>query len=240
MEFVTIGHLPFQEIPDAVRNFNRDRAEASVELTFKSIPLENDADDMMQCDFLFLQVETDHWEWLEALMRLKRTAPHIPAIILVPEGSIKDSYSLMRTVPAVILIDAPAYFENAMIRVVESKQKSRKRVLFVDDEELFLSIYENAFEKDPMKIFTASSAEKALATLSREAIDLVVTDIKMPGMHGLKLIEEIRKIDKSMPIIICSGYQGLKEDMYFYNVAALIEKPLKVQLLREKIMEILV
>jgi len=93
----------------------------------------------------------------------------------------------------------------------------------------------------PWQILTALSGEKALELLNKEEIDLIITDIKMPNMHGIDLIKKIRKIDANIPIVICSGYHGMKEDdnMQFYNIAAFLEKPLEADILENKIKELL-
>ena len=77
--------------------------------------------------------------------------------------------------------------------------------------------------------------------LDIEDIDLIINDIKMPNMHGIDLMKKIRKIDTNIPIVVCSGYHGMKEDddMRFYNIAAFIEKPLGADILENKIKELL-
>jgi len=80
-----------------------------------------------------------------------------------------------------------------------------------------------------------------LELLNKEEIDLIITDIKMPNMHGMDLVKNIRKIDTNVPIVICSGYHGMKEDdnMRFYDIAAFLEKPLEADILENKIKELL-
>ena len=77
--------------------------------------------------------------------------------------------------------------------------------------------------------------------MDKEEIDLNITDIKMPNMHGIDLIKNIRNIDANIPIIVCSGYHSMKEDdnMQFYNLAAFLEKPLEADILENKIKELL-
>ena len=93
----------------------------------------------------------------------------------------------------------------------------------------------------PWQILTASSGKKTLELLDKEEIDLIITDIKMPNMHGIDLIKKIRKINTNIPIVVCSGYHGMKEDddMRFYNIAAFLEKHLEVDILGNKIKELL-
>lgn len=241
MKPVTIGYIPFHDSPEIFRDLSTNASEESLELAFRSISKDLDADDLAQCDFIFLRPQIYRWEWLDVLLGLKRVAPHIPAIVMVPEGSLKDGCQVMRMVPAVVLVDSPEYFVKTVSRVVAARRKFPKQILFVDDDENILSGYKHAFFRAPWKVYTASSARIAMELLSMEPMDLVITDIKMPGMHGIELIEEIRKIDKSLPIIVCSGYHGLKADseMYFHNVSSFIEKPVEMAVLETKIKEVL-
>jgi CheY-like chemotaxis protein len=241
MRPLTIGYLASQSFPDAILDFKRHAEGKSFNLAFRPIPRKTEADDLMKCDFLFLQSQIYRWEWLEVLLQLKRSAPNIPAMVLVPEGSLREGCSVMRSVPSVILIDDPAYFVKTITRVIESRQMRSKQVLFVDDDENVLNGYRHTFFRAPWRLHTASGARMALELLAREAVDLVVTDIKMPGMHGLELIEEIRKINPTLPIIVCSGFQGLRadSDMYFYRVLAFMEKPVEMPVLEKKISEVL-
>lgn len=241
MNAITIGYLPFQDLPDAVLDFKRHAKKRALDLSFQPIQMDADVEILTECDFLFIRSQVYRWEWLEFLLRVKRTAPHIPVMVLVPERSVIEGCSVMRTVPSVILIDDSAYFVKAITRLIESRQMRSKQVLFVDDDENILNSYRHAFFRAPWKTHTASNARAALDILSKEMTDLVVTDIKMPGMHGIRLIEEIRKIDPSLPIIVCSGYRGLKEDaeISFHKVSAFMEKPLELPILEKKIMEVL-
>jgi len=66
------------------------------------------------------------------------------------------------------------------------------RVMFVDDEEYFLSML-SAYFKDKFDMVTAHGAEEALGLLDRKSCDLVVSDINMPGMDGTDFVEEVRK-----------------------------------------------
>ena len=66
--------------------------------------------------------------------------------------------------------------------------------------------------KQPWTLFIASNGIEALEVLAKERIDLVVTDIKMPNMHGVELVSKIRKQYHKLPLIVCSAYKGMKAD----------------------------
>ena len=78
----------------------------------------------------------------------------------------------------------------------------------VDDEQLLLTMAETILGDCGYKVLTADNGEKALALLSRDdtEVDLVVTDLVMPGMSGRELMERIRQLLPGMKLLCMSGY----------------------------------
>ena len=95
--------------------------------------------------------------------------------------------------------------------------------------------------KQPWTLLTASNGIKALELLAKEQVDLVVTDIKMPDMHGLELVAKIREKYHNLPVIVCSAYKGIKadQDLAYHNVSAFIDKPVDQDLLLNKIKKLI-
>ena len=81
-------------------------------------------------------------------------------------------------------------------------------ILLVDDEEAIRGFAELALIKFGYKVYTASTGEEALEIYPNTPgkIDLVVTDIGMPGMGGHKFLQELLQIDPAAKVIIASGY----------------------------------
>src|SRR4030043_450028 len=86
-----------------------------------------------------------------------------------------------------------------------------KRILVVDDEKKIGPILQQAISKfGGLEVETAESGEEALEKTGKSKFDLVLTDMKMPKMDGLQLVNEISKIDPEMVTILMSG-QGTVE-----------------------------
>ena len=117
----------------------------------------------------------------------------------------------------------------------------KKKVLLVDDDENVLKSHRRMLRKKPWHIFLAQSGIEALGIINNEHIDLVVTDIKMPEMHGVTLISEIRKINKALPIVVSSAYPGMKDDdeLKFQGMTAFVEKPADSEILQNTISSLL-
>ncbi len=87
-----------------------------------------------------------------------------------------------------------------------SKLKQIK-ILFVEDEEDLVGIISDTLTKLQANFITAYNGKIALDIINNDSeIDLVVTDINMPIMNGLELIEEVRKTNKDLPFIIMSAH----------------------------------
>ncbi len=79
-------------------------------------------------------------------------------------------------------------------------------VLIVDDEKNYLLILETLLVKEGLQVLTAGSGLEALAVLRETDADLVLTDMKMPGLDGLELLSAIKEQDPNLPVIVMTAY----------------------------------
>jgi two-component system response regulator AtoC len=79
------------------------------------------------------------------------------------------------------------------------------KVLLVDDEEDILEVIQDRLEAYGFTVVTGGTGVEALQKLSMEKFDGVFLDVKMPEMGGIEALEEIRKRDKHIPIIIITS-----------------------------------
>lgn len=81
-----------------------------------------------------------------------------------------------------------------------------KTILLADDEEEIRSDLALFLEYSDYKILQAQNGKEAYQCYLDNALDLIITDIEMPKLNGLELVECIRKKDQDIPILIMSGY----------------------------------
>lgn len=80
-------------------------------------------------------------------------------------------------------------------------------LLFADDESPVTFMVSKTLSPKINHLYLAEDGEKALELFkAHQDIDIVITDLSMPKMEGEQLIEEIRKLDKNIPIVIMSAY----------------------------------
>lgn len=83
--------------------------------------------------------------------------------------------------------------------------RQRAKVLIVDDERNMHYSFQKILSQD-LEVLSAHSGEEGLSMLKKSHPDLVVMDIKMPGMGGLEALKLMRKIDSKVPIIMMTAY----------------------------------
>ncbi|MFO7964090.1 MAG: sigma-54 dependent transcriptional regulator [Desulfobacterales bacterium] len=79
-------------------------------------------------------------------------------------------------------------------------------ILIVDDEKNYPPILSAVLEEEGYETLTANSGPEALMRLSDSDIDLVLTDMKMPGMDGMELLEKIKAGDSDLPVVMMTAY----------------------------------
>lgn len=100
-------------------------------------------------------------------------------------------------------------------------------VLVVDDEPSVCKVISGFLKQEKIRSVTAGSAEQALDVLHRKDVALVISDIRMPGMDGLQLLDKIREIDPTHEVILITahGSQEIAREALRRNAADYIKKP---------------
>lgn len=120
--------------------------------------------------------------------------------------------------------------------------KPKKTILCVDDNEQALSIRKIMLETRGYRVIACNNGESGLEAFRRGGVDLVLTDLIMPGVDGSRLIEEIKRLSPQTPTVLISGRVKIYErdtlaDVFLpkgmYEPADLLEK-IRVLLVRKR------
>jgi excisionase family DNA binding protein len=129
--------------------------------------------------------------------------------------------------------------ESALKRWEETHSQGLKavHVLAVDDDDALLRMIRNTIKRYRYRVSTASSGNQALEIIQRDTPDLVLLDLKMPGMSGPMTLKEIRKIDKNLPVIIITGYpdSDLMMEALSHSPFMVLTKPFDVKKMFEAV-----
>jgi DNA-binding NtrC family response regulator len=106
-----------------------------------------------------------------------------------------------------------------------------ERVLIVDDEENTRIGLSKLLNRDGYQTKAAADGLEALEYLGQENIDLVITDISMPGMNGLDFLYEVRKLYPEIKVVMMTAYGGVDSYLNSMNLGAFdyLNKPVKLR-----------
>ena len=116
----------------------------------------------------------------------------------------------------------------------------KERVLVVDDEDGVRNMVRESLSFLGITCLTASNAEEALEIIQREPFDLILSDIRMPGMDGLELLQKIKEDRPDLDVIIMTGYAEEYSFIDVINAGAsdFILKPFPILELKAKIFRV--
>jgi DNA-binding NtrC family response regulator len=103
-------------------------------------------------------------------------------------------------------------------------------ILIVDDEERLLDVLGGMLESLGYDVLQAPSAPDALLQLGRDAVDLVLTDLRMPGMSGRELLAEIRRAHPILPVVVMTAFTTVRDAIQMIKEGAFdyIGKPIEL------------
>jgi DNA-binding NtrC family response regulator len=110
-------------------------------------------------------------------------------------------------------------------------EKKKINLLVVDDEERFLESIRKRLEVRDFNVMTVNRGDKAVQAAREHPIDVVLLDLKMPGMNGEQTLEELKRENKNIEVIILTGHgstdsviECTKKGAYFY-----LQKPCELE-----------
>jgi two-component system, OmpR family, response regulator CpxR len=127
-------------------------------------------------------------------------------------------------------------------RLSETGMKPKRTILCVDDNEQSLSIRKVMLETRGYRVLACTNGDDALEHFKKGGVDLVLTDLVMPGLDGTKLIEAIKELSPQTPTILVSGkvrmpLHDTHADVFFpkgmYAPAELLER-IRLLLVRKR------
>src|SRR5262245_8141841 len=90
--------------------------------------------------------------------------------------------------------------------VVEAGPLSRPRVLIVDDERSMRELLTIVLSREGYDVITAESGGEAISVLQRQAVDLLISDIRMPDIGGVDVLRAAKQGDPDVPVIMMTAF----------------------------------
>ena len=103
------------------------------------------------------------------------------------------------------------------------------KILVIDDEKATLSMFRLFLDAYGYTVYTAENGIEGLTIFQKEKPEIVLTDIKMPGIDGLAVLQQIKEMDPNTAVIVITGHgdTALAEQAVTLDAVDFIHKPIK-------------
>ena len=169
----------------------------------------------------------------------------VHSIVKAHKGAIEVRSAPGKGTAIAVYLPLDAAPADAMQAAPESAlvQGNGKRVLYLDDEEAMVMLVQRMLNRQGYRTSGYQSAQEALDAVraAPDAFDLVVSDLNMPGLSGLDVARELRRIRPDLPVVITSGYitEEVREKALQEGVRQVVYKPNTVDELCQSIHQLL-
>jgi two-component system cell cycle sensor histidine kinase/response regulator CckA len=124
-----------------------------------------------------------------------------------------------------------------------SEEKGGKAILLVEDEEMVSEVTERILERSGYTVITAANGKEALNIYEeqRDRIALVILDLILPGMGGKQCLQELRRIDPNLKVVVTSGHpvDSRTKETIESLATCFVRKPFNVKEILQAVREVL-
>jgi two-component system, response regulator, stage 0 sporulation protein F len=112
-------------------------------------------------------------------------------------------------------------------------------ILIVDDEKNIRTLYKETFAKEGYEVSIAENGKECLEACKAKKPDLIILDIKLPDIDGMKVLEKMTEMKIRVPVILNSAYAGYEDNVNSWLAEAYIIKSGDLKELKSKVKELL-
>jgi len=114
-----------------------------------------------------------------------------------------------------------------------------QRIFVVDDEESIRLLLQEDLADDGYQVAVFANGNDVLSTLETSQPDLIILDIRMPGIDGLKVLQLIKQDHPNLPVVLCSAYSDYKHDFGAWSADGYFVKSAQLSGLKDMVRKIL-
>lgn len=113
-------------------------------------------------------------------------------------------------------------------------------ILYIEDDKIVADSVSRTLQLLNQKIFTAYDGEEALGIIENNPIDIIITDIRMPKLNGINLVEKLRQKNFDIPVVITTAFNEIDylKKAIELSIESFIEKPIDLRKLLETVSKI--
>jgi len=112
-----------------------------------------------------------------------------------------------------------------------------RTIVIVDDEEDILDVLSLSLEGKDWTVLAFQSAKEALAYIERHAVDVVLSDVRMPGMSGVELFRQVRAKQPQLPFLLMTGFSAVDQPLLTAVPCQVLSKPFELAHLHKVLAE---
>ncbi|MBW1786179.1 MAG: response regulator [Deltaproteobacteria bacterium] len=176
-------------------------------------------------DMMILDLRMPGIDGTEVLRRVKKEHPNVEVVILTGHGTDKDEKEAMR-------LGATAYLKKPIDidQLVGAVRKEKLKVLLVDDEKEFVESLSERLALRNLEAEVAHDGEEALKAVKEGKPDVMVLDLRMPGINGIEVLRRVKKENPDMAVVILTGHGTDKDEKEAMRLGATayLKKPVDV------------
>ena len=193
-------------------------------------------------DVVLLDIKMPGMDGFEVFRRIQIEQPGLPVILLTGHGSIPQAFETSKegvfdylTKPcdmdtlSKVIQEAAAQAKNQTDTAgsigTTPKSGDQIQVLIVDDEVELLESLKNVLQRREMEVTTVQNGEEALKFMKESIVEVVVLDVKMPGMDGIVVLQRMKGEFPNVEVILLTGHPtvntamaGMKQSAFDYIV----------------------
>ncbi|MBU1706600.1 response regulator [bacterium] len=187
-------------------------------------------------EYLQLKLKSSDAEVLQSFDYIRQEVAKIKGVIQklarIADPKIKE-YALGK----IFMVDVDASQMKSTNEADELNERRKKRILVVDDEQFMVHMLSRILRLLGYETFGAFNGQQALDIFHRESVDLILSDIHMPEVNGLELLETVKRERPQVPVVLVTGYgaETGNGDQRRKQASALLSKPFKIADLKRAI-----
>jgi len=176
-------------------------------------------------DVMVLDLRMPGIDGIEVLRRVKKTNPEIQVVVLTGHGTDKDEAMVKR-------LGAFAYMKKPVDidQLVGALHKEKLKVLLVDDEKEFVDSLSERLELRNLEADIAYDGEQALEAIKEGKHDVMVLDLRMPGINGIEVLRRVKKSNPDVQVVVLTGHGTEKDEARAKKLGAIayMKKPVDI------------
>jgi DNA-binding NtrC family response regulator len=177
-------------------------------------------------DVMVLDLRMPGIDGMEVLRRVKQAHPGVRVIVLTGHGTDKDE-ELARNLGAYAYLKKPVDIDQ----LVGALHQEKIKVLLVDDEKEFVESLSERLRLRNLDAAVAHDGEQALKALERGQPDIMVLDLRMPGIDGMEVLRRARETNPDVQIVVLTGHGTDKDEQMAEKLGAYayLRKPVDIE-----------